>query len=93
MSAFWILLGSHNKRTESPDNDSAFCDNISSNSGNGSNGCTNSSATKFSSQTGDQHFPGHINGILLINNHIWKIFSLLNCCKTGYGKTFLGWNM
>ena len=41
-----------NKRTDSPDNDSAFCDNISSNSGNGSNGFTESSSSKQGNHTG-----------------------------------------
>ena len=41
------ILATPNKRTDSPDNDSAFCDNISSNSGNGSNGCTESSSSKL----------------------------------------------
>ena len=49
----FAFIGSPSKRTDSPDNDSAFCDNISSNSGNGSNGCTDSSSAKVSNQSGD----------------------------------------
>ena len=49
----FAFIGSSSKRTDSPDNDSAFCDNISSNSGNGSNGCTDSSSAKVSNQSGN----------------------------------------
>ena len=49
----FAFIGSPSKRTDSPDNDSAFCDNISSNSGNGSNGCTDSTSAKVSNQSGD----------------------------------------
>ena len=49
----FAFIGSSSKRTDSPDNDSAFCDNISSNSGNGSNGCTDSTSAKVSNQSGD----------------------------------------
>ena len=71
---FWNLTGSINNRTESPDNDSAFCDNISSNSGNGSNGFTDNSATNTPSNQpgGDQYvqFHGHLNGKLQMRNVI-----------------------
>ena len=50
-----LFAATQSKRTDSPDNDSAFCDNISSNSGNGSNGCTESSSSKLGSHTGTKN--------------------------------------